>query len=52
MMLVPNRELLGSMSTDHLNGGPWSDAITKASFAVYDAAPSNEGSHRAGARSF
>jgi hypothetical protein len=23
MMLIPNRELLTSFSTDHLNGGPW-----------------------------
>lgn len=23
MMLVPNRELLKNISTDHLNGGPW-----------------------------
>ena len=23
MMVVPHRELLASMSTDHLNGGPW-----------------------------
>ena len=23
MMVVPNREVLGAISTDHLNGGPW-----------------------------
>jgi hypothetical protein len=23
MMLVPDRGILDSMSTDHLNGGPW-----------------------------